>query len=108
MYAAPRLSSHGRGRTPGPQAACTGRVGLITQASADVAPKPGDAVAITSCPPIMIKSVLKELDKLGFKPDQVITTLEGKMKCGVGKCQYICRDGPVFRYDEIRKSLEAF
>jgi sulfhydrogenase subunit gamma (sulfur reductase) len=96
-------------------ASWTGRVGLITQALAEIAPSPKGAVAITCGPPIMIKFVLKELDKLGFKPDQVITTLEGKMKCGVGKCgrcnvgdQYICQDGPVFRYDEIQKFLEAF
>jgi sulfhydrogenase subunit gamma (sulfur reductase) len=43
------------------------------------------------------------------------TTLEGKMKCGLGKCgrcnigdQYICNVGPVFRYDQIQHSLEAF
>ena len=95
--------------------AWTGNVGLITQLLANVAPKPDDAVAITCGPPIMIKFVLKELDKLGFGPDQVITTLESKMKCGLGKCgrcnvgeQYVCVDGPVFRYDQIQQFLEAF
>jgi len=93
----------------------TGRVGLITQALAEIAPSPQGAVAITCGPPIMIKFVLKELAKLGFAPEQVITTLEGKMKCGLGKCgrcnvgdQYICTDGPVFRYDQIQRFLEAF
>jgi len=63
----------------------------------------------------MIKFVLKELDRLGFAPEQVIMTLESKMKCGLGKCgrcnvgdQYICQDGPVFRYDQVREFLEAF
>lgn len=93
----------------------TGRVGLITQALAEIAPSPQGAVAVTCGPPIMIKFVLKELAKLGFAPEQVITTLEGKMKCGLGKCgrcnvgdQYICTDGPVFRYDQIQRFLEAF
>ena len=92
-----------------------GRVGLITQALAEIAPSPQGAVAVTCGPPIMIKFVLKELEKLGFGPEQVITTLEGKMKCGLGKCgrcnvgdQYICTDGPVFRYDQIQRFLEAF
>jgi NAD(P)H-flavin reductase len=92
-----------------------GRVGLITQALAEIVPSPQGAVAVTCGPPIMIKFVLKELEKLGFAPEQVITTLEGKMKCGLGKCgrcnvgdQYICTDGPVFRYDQIQRFLEAF
>jgi len=93
----------------------TGQVGLITQVLAQVAPSPDNAVAITCGPPIMIKFVLKELDRLGFAPEQVIMTLESKMKCGLGKCgrcnvgdQYICQDGPVFRYDQVREFLEAF
>lgn len=83
----------------------TGNVGLITQALA----------AVACGPPIMIKFVLKELARLGFQPDQVITTLEAKMKCGLGKCgrcnvgdQYVCQDGPVFRYDQIQRFLEPF
>jgi NAD(P)H-flavin reductase len=52
------------------------------------------------------------LRDLGFADDQIYTTLEMKMKCGVGVCgrcnldhRYICKDGPVFRMDEF-KSLE--
>jgi NAD(P)H-flavin reductase len=47
--------------------------------------------------------MLQALERLGFKPEQVITTLENKMKCGLGKCGrcnigrfYVCKDGPVF------------
>lgn len=92
-----------------------GNVGLITEALARVAPSPEGALAITCGPPIMIKFVFRELTRLGFGPEQVITTLEGKMKCGLGKCgrcnvgdQYICQDGPVFRFDQIQQFLEAF
>ena len=59
-------------------------------------------------PPIMIKFVLAGLKELGFTTEQVYTTLELRMKCGVGKCgrcnigsKYVCKDGPVFRFDEI-------
>ena len=59
-------------------------------------------------PPIMIKFTLAALTELGFDKTQVFTTMELRMKCGVGKCgrcnigsKYVCKDGPVFRYDEI-------
>lgn len=59
-------------------------------------------------PPIMIKFVLQGLLELGFSKEQVYTTFELRMKCGVGKCgrcnigsKYVCKDGPVFRLDEV-------
>ena len=64
--------------------------------------------ALVCGPPIMIKFVLAGLEELGFSRDQVYTTLELRMKCGVGKCgrcnigdKYVCKDGPVFRCDEV-------
>jgi sulfhydrogenase subunit gamma (sulfur reductase) len=96
-------------------ASWSGNVGLITKLLAEVAPSFKDAVAITCGPPIMIKFVLKSLKELGFTPDQIITTLEGKMKCGIGKCgrcnvgeKYVCIDGPVFRYSQILQFIEEF
>ena len=59
-------------------------------------------------PPIMIKFTLAGLMDLGFKREQVYTTMELRMKCGIGKCgrcnignKYVCKDGPVFRFDEL-------
>lgn len=67
-----------------------------------------DKTALVCGPPIMIKFVLAALEELGFSKDQVYTTLELRMKCGVGKCgrcnigsKYVCKDGPVFRCDEV-------
>ena len=64
--------------------------------------------AIICGPPIMIKFTLAGLQELGFDKTQVYTTMELKMKCGVGKCgrcnignKYVCKDGPVFRCDQI-------
>ena len=64
--------------------------------------------AILCGPPIMIKFTLDGLYSLGFKKEQIYTTLEMRMKCGIGKCgrcnvgsKYICKDGPVFRFDEL-------
>lgn len=67
-----------------------------------------DKVALVCGPPVMIKFTLASLEKLGFTPDKIYTTLELRMKCGIGKCgrcnigsKYVCKDGPVFRSDEI-------
>ncbi len=64
--------------------------------------------AVICGPPIMIKFTLDGLVSLGFEKTQIFTTLELKMKCGVGKCgrcnvgsKYVCKDGPVFRMDEL-------
>ena len=65
-------------------------------------------VALLCGPPIMIKFCLQALMEMGFQREQVYTTLELRMKCGIGKCgrcnigtKYVCKDGPVFRFDEI-------
>ena len=67
-----------------------------------------DKTAIICGPPIMIKFTLEGLVDLGFDKTQVYTTLELRMKCGIGKCgrcnvgsKYVCKDGPVFRCDEL-------
>ena len=59
-------------------------------------------------PPIMIKFTLAGLMELGFNKTQVFTTMELRMKCGVGKCgrcnigsKYVCKVGPVFRCDQL-------
>jgi NAD(P)H-flavin reductase len=79
------------------------REGFVPTVLNEVAPKPADTVAVTCGPPIMIKYVLQNLAALGFGAEEVITTLEARMKCGVGLCgrcnlgsHYICKDGPVF------------
>ena len=93
----------------------TGNVGLITELLEKVAPAPENAVTITCGPPIMIKNTLLTLKRLGFSPDQMIVTLEAKMKCGIGKCgrcnlgeKFVCTDGPVFSCAEIGQFLESF
>ena len=65
-------------------------------------------VAIICGPPVMIKFTLSGLQELGFNKTQVYTTMELRMKCGIGKCgrcnigsKYVCKDGPVFRCDAL-------
>ena len=59
-------------------------------------------------PPVMIKFTLKALMEQGFDRKHIYTTMELRMKCGVGKCgrcnigdKYVCKDGPVFRFDQL-------
>jgi sulfhydrogenase subunit gamma (sulfur reductase) len=73
-----------------------------------VAPSAQDAVAIICGPPIMIRFTLPVMTKLGFGNDQIYTSLENRMKCGIGKCgrcnvghKYVCVDGPVFSMAEL-------
>jgi NAD(P)H-flavin reductase len=93
----------------------TGNVGLITHLLEKVNPAPKNAVTVTCGPPIMIHFVFLTLQKLGFTPDQMLTTLEARMHCGIGKCgrcnlgeKFICVDGPVFWQTEIAEFLEGF
>ncbi|MDY0274584.1 MAG: FAD/NAD(P)-binding protein [Desulfomicrobium sp.] len=86
------------------------QVGLIPNVLLDIAPKPKDTFAITCGPPIMIKFTLQALKKLGFEDENIITTLEKRMKCGVGICgrcnigtKYVCLDGPVFTYAQLKE-----
>jgi NAD(P)H-flavin reductase len=86
----------------------TKRVGLIPHVLTDINPSAENTVAITCGPPIMIKFTLQALKKLGFADSQIVTTLEKRMKCGIGLCgrcnigtKYVCVDGPVFKYSEL-------
>ena len=91
-----------------------GREGFVPTVLEQVAPSAKNAVAIVCGPPIMIRFTFPVLEKLGFNPEQMITTLEKKMKCGIGKCGrcnignlYVCRDGPVFTYAQIKSFVSS-
>jgi NAD(P)H-flavin reductase len=83
-------------------------VGVVPKILEEVKPTCRDSVAIVCGPPIMIRFTIPVLKKLGFCPEAIVTTLEMKMKCGLGKCGrcnignlYICKDGPVFNYAQL-------
>jgi len=92
-----------------------GRVALVPDVITQLKPSPVNAIAITCGPPIMIRFALARLKELGFGNEQIVTTLEQKMKCGLGKCarcnvgdKYVCKDGPVFTFEQISKFIEQF
>lgn len=76
---------------------------------------PPTMTAIICGPPIMIHFTLGNLKSLGFQDNQVFTTLEMRMKCGIGKCgrcnigdKFVCKDGPVFRFDELSELPDEY
>ncbi len=76
-------------------------------------PKIKQTVAVLCGPELMMSAVTKELNKLGLKNDKIYWSMERRMECGFGSCGrcqiqdlYVCRDGPVFRYDIIKPRLE--
>jgi NAD(P)H-flavin reductase len=90
-----------------------GNVGMVPILFDKTKLNPETSLAYVCGPPIMIKFVVQDLFMRGFADERVISTLERMMQCGVGKCnhcaigdRYICRDGPVFNYRQIKELVE--
>ena len=92
-----------------------GQVGFVPTVleKAQLAAK--NAVALVIGPPIMIKFSLPVLDKMGLGAKDIYTSLENRMKCGVGKCGrcnagpvYICKEGPIFTLEQMRQLPEDY
>jgi NAD(P)H-flavin reductase len=86
-----------------------GQEGFVPAVLEQVAPSPNNAIVLVCGPPIMLKFTLPVLTKLGFGNNEIVTSLEMRMKCGIGLCgrcnigsKYVCRDGPVFTYEQIQ------
>jgi sulfhydrogenase subunit gamma (sulfur reductase) len=92
-----------------------GETGFVPAILEKMAPVPENSIAVVCGPPIMIKLTIPVLEKLGFTGDQIYTTLENRMKCGFGKCgrcnigsTYVCKDGPVFTYSQLKLLPQEF
>jgi sulfhydrogenase subunit gamma (sulfur reductase) len=86
-----------------------GEIGFVPHILKKLAPVNQNTIAIVCGPPIMIKLTIPILTELNFPADTIYTTLENRMKCGVGKCGhcmvgpvYVCKDGPVFTYEQMK------
>ncbi len=91
----------------------TGNVGMVPVLFNKTTLHPESTIAYVCGPPIMIQFVVQDLLMRGFKEESVISTLERMMQCGIGRCnhcaighRYICRDGPVFNFKQIREMVE--
>ena len=85
-----------------------GHVGFVPNYIAELELSAVNTCALVCGPPIMIKFSLPNLINAGFDKTQIFTTMELRMKCGIGKCgrcnignKYVCKDGPVFRFDQL-------
>ena len=83
--------------------------GVVAAGRAEQSVGAENTVAVVCGPPAMIKSAIGNLCQLGFADGQIFTTLENKMKCGVGKCgrcnigkDYVCTKGPVYSWAELK------
>ena len=92
-----------------------GEIGFVPTIAEKTSPKSENSIAIICGPPVMIKYTFPVMTKLGFNEENIITTLENRMKCGLGKCGrcnignvYVCKDRPVFTYKQLKEMPDEF
>jgi sulfite reductase subunit B len=86
-----------------------GTVGVVTTLLQDLPLDLERAVSVVCGPPVMMKFTTLKLLELGFKPADIYLSMEKNMSCGLGKCghcrvgrYYVCKDGPVFKYEDLK------
>ncbi len=91
-----------------------GKVGLVTKFISEI-PNLKNMAAFLIGPPIMMENSVKELLKYEVSPENIYLSLERRMECGFGVCGhcnvghfYVCEDGPIFKYSEVRDLPEVF
>ena len=95
-----------------PTSSWRGKVGVITPLVARAEFDPAHAVALVCGPGVMMRFVAGTLERRGLASERIYVSLERNMKCAIahcGCCQFgplfLCRDGPVVRYDRVRSAL---
>jgi NAD(P)H-flavin reductase len=91
-----------------------GHVGVVTTLIPAASFDPATAVALVCGPEVMMRFTIAELAKRGVAADRIYLSMERNMKCAVGFCghcqfgpAFICKNGPVFRYDHIEPWLRV-
>lgn len=97
-----------------PGADWSGKSGVITRLIPPLKLNPSNTYAMIVGPPVMYKYVLLELQMKQLPENNIIMSLERRMKCGVGKCGhcqingvYVCLEGPEFSYHTLKFLSEA-
>ncbi|KAA3616199.1 MAG: Ni/Fe hydrogenase subunit gamma [Calditrichaeota bacterium] len=92
-----------------------GNVGVVTKLVARAPFDPHNAVAMACGPEVMMRFTILEMQKRGIPDESIFVSTERNMKCGIGMCghcqfgaEFVCKDGPVFRYDKIAKLFEVW
>ncbi len=88
-------------------------VGVVTTLFSKMSITPKDSVVLMCGPEIMMRFAVRDLLDRGFEPEKIYVSLERRMQCGVRKCgrcqigpKFVCKDGPVFTYDELSSLVE--
>jgi sulfite reductase subunit B len=91
-----------------------GNIGLITSLFSKISIAPTNTVAVIVGPPIMFKFAVLEALSEGVPENRIVCSLERRMKCGIGKCGhcqirniYVCQEGPVFTYAQVKRLREG-
>jgi len=92
-----------------------GRVGVVTVLLDDIPVDIKTSPSFVCGPPIMMKFVTQRLVEAGFQHDNIFLSMESNMSCGIGKCNhcrvgkfYICKDGPVLTWEDVKHIEEPF
>jgi NAD(P)H-flavin reductase len=90
-----------------------GHVGVVTTLIPRAPFDAQNTVALVCGPEVMMRFTAEALRKRGVAPDRVFVSMERNMKCAVGLCghcqfgaSFICKDGPVFEYDRVKRFLD--
>jgi len=90
-----------------------GYVGVVTQLVTRAPFDPRNTVTLICGPEVMMRFSIMEFEKRGVTPDRIYVSMERNMKCGIGHCghcqfgpSFVCKDGPVYRYDKINKLID--
>jgi sulfhydrogenase subunit gamma (sulfur reductase) len=93
-----------------PENTWKGNIGVASSLLSRIKVNLANTVAFVCGPPVMIHFTILDILKMGFKGDSIITTMERRMECGLGKCghcnigeKYVCLDGPVFSYQKLKE-----
>lgn len=85
-------------------------VGFVPSITEEKITSADNAIAIVCGPPIVIRLTQPILEKVGFEPENIILSLENRMKCGIGMCgrcnvgeKFVCKDGPVFSLAQLKE-----
>ncbi|HAM37987.1 MAG: oxidoreductase [Elusimicrobia bacterium RIFOXYC2_FULL_34_12] len=92
-----------------------GDIGVVTCLLDKVNINLKNTISIVCGPPIMMKFGTRKLLEIGFAPEQIYLSMEKNMSCGLGKCghcqigpYFVCKDGPVFTYEQIKDYEELW
>ena len=89
-----------------------GNVGVVTTLVGRSSFDPSNCIAMICGPEIMMRYTVLELEKHGVEEKDIYVSMERNMKCGIGLCghcqigpTFVCKDGPVYRYEQIRNQF---